>query len=124
MVLDQTKLTGSSVDAWIFQVPSEPYSFAKDRTPQNTIVQVMNHLTFDCAKRDVFVLLSNSAFNADGKRVIWLPRDEPKPITPGSTEDLLAQVVCDHHPLPPSNTVIGHNAAIMVAHLAIEYKGP
>jgi hypothetical protein len=124
IVLDQTKQIGTVVDAWLFSVPYEPYSFRKDRTRKNTIVQVMDHLTFDCAKRDFFVLLSDSAFNADGERLVWLPRDDPKPITPRSRVYFLAQVVCDHHPLPPSNTVIGHEAAIIAAHRAVRAAVP
>ena len=102
----------------------KPYSLTKSRTAQNTIVQLMDHVTLDCAKRDAFILLSDSAFNSDGQRVVWLPRHDPEPIDPGSMQDHLAQVVCDHHPLPPSNTVIGHEAAIRAAHIAIQIHEP
>jgi len=123
IVLDEVKQTGSSVTAWIFAVPSKPYSLGEAKTPENIVTQTMTQVRFDCAKRDVFVMLNNSAFNTYGKRLVWLPQEAPKPIAPRSTQYYLVQVVCDHHPLPPSNNVIGHDLAITAAHLAFKYNG-
>ena len=118
LALDQTSKSGSEVDAWVFTVPAQPYNLM-GHNPDRRVAQYLRHLTFDCARRGTYVELSEDAFNEAGQRVVWLPAESPQPIEPRSTEDFLAKVMCDGQNPPDSNIVIGHSAAVRVAHLIL-----
>ena len=77
--------------------------------------QMVRRERYDCAKRTQ-TELGAQAFDDAGRLVMWLPAYPPENIREGAAEDYVAKVVCDGVSLPPTNTVIGHAAAMRVAH--------
>jgi len=111
--LERTSTSGSKVDAWIFQVPAEPYSLPDD-PPDQKVAQLVIHLGLDCAKRDTFSDLGSDGFTDAGKRVVWLPSFPPQVLEKSSMQDFVARMVCDGEKPPTPQPVIGHAAAVQV----------
>lgn len=112
--LERTSKSGSKVDAWIFQVPAEPFGLPGG-DPNQRSVQTLRHLTLDCAKRGTFQELGADSFNAAGQRVVWLPASPPEALEPGSMQEFVVRVMCDGEKPPTPTPVIGHEAAVQVA---------
>ena len=107
--LDRVERKGDVVTYWTYgaYVPGNP--IGDDVVVQDTALQVI-----DCAERTIHTL-GVSAFNEQGKFVVGLPADEVEPIEANSAHDFQARVLCDGAVLPPSNTLLGHAAALAVA---------
>jgi hypothetical protein len=115
--LERTSKSGSKVDAWIFQVPAEPYSLDGSPSggdPSQRVAQILTHLSLDCAKRDTFAELGEDGFNAVGERVVWLPASPPEPLQPSSMQEFVVRMMCDGEKPPTPTPVIGHKAAVQV----------
>lgn len=110
IVLDQTSKTENLADVWIYQALDPPLVFSADRVE----VQMLRHWTIDCAAHS-FAELASFGFDEKGQILVTLPAGPSETIGEGSAEDHVAAVLCDGHPVPVSNTVQGHAAALKAA---------
>jgi hypothetical protein len=107
LALDQIDRKQGKIDLWFLNVPPEPYALNGGVRVAETLI----HGALDCGKR-TYGQISSEGFDTEGKRVVWLPSEPAAPLEANTTQDFIAKVLCDGAVLPPTNTVVGHKAAI------------
>jgi hypothetical protein len=102
LALDQSTKRGSVADIWTLTVQARPLALSDTESSS----EYVRHMSIDCAKR-TFSLISEDAYDAADRWVLWMPSRPSSAIEPSSVQDFMARVVCDG--VSPPRRIIVHS---------------